>query len=513
MALLLSLISISRCLFAITIAAALAYASTGRYNGARLPPGPRARLPLVGNLLFHAPTISSLERALHRLRDAHGPVFTLWAGHRPAVFLIGRDLAQRTLVHAGSALAHRPPSPFNTLRALSFNRHGVNSAEYGARWLLLRRNISSFLATAQSGEALRWSGSRLVARLEFEATATPGTCDAGVVQPTDAFRHAVFSFFAVLCFGNGVDDGVLRDLRAVHAEILALTVELGAFHLVPAVLMVAYLHRLWKLCGLQRRHHDIVSALISGRRLRWEKVKGDDNSRSRTLCYADTLLKQGLGEDEMVSLCWEFMNAAAKTTTTALEWTMARLVQHRDVQLKLRLDIASTKVVVSPSPYLKAVVQESLRRHPPAHYLLAHTVDRDVPLDGGYVIPRGAIINYAVSEVGRDATVWTDPDEFLPERFMEGGEGASVDVISCSGAEIKMMPFGAGRRACPGAKIAVSALHFFVGALVERFEWLPVGDEAAVDLSERAGLVTVMKTPLRALLVPTASSSIASART
>uniref|UniRef100_A0A0E0EAS1 Uncharacterized protein n=1 Tax=Oryza meridionalis TaxID=40149 RepID=A0A0E0EAS1_9ORYZ len=238
--------------------------------------------------------------------------------------------------------------------------------------------------------------------------------------------------------------------------------------------MVPYLHRWWKLSGLQRRHRDIVAALISVRRLRREKVDGDIAAPA-TLCYVDTLLELGLGEDEMVSLCWEFMNAAAKTTSTALEWTMARLVHHSDIQRKLRHDITKTTnrggVGVSPSPYLKAVVQESLRLHPPAHYLLAHTVDRD--------------------------------------RLTEGGVGAMVDAVSCGGADIRMMPFGAGRRACPGATFAVSALHLFVGMLVEQFEWWPVVEDekaAAVDFSEKTGLVTVMKTPLRALLVPTTSS-------
>uniref|UniRef100_A0A0D9Y4Q9 Cytochrome P450 n=1 Tax=Oryza glumipatula TaxID=40148 RepID=A0A0D9Y4Q9_9ORYZ len=337
------------------------------------------------------------------------------------------------------------------------------------------------------GPRRRRSVDRLVATLELEARAGAGA--TGVVAPTDAFRHGVFSFFAVLCFGEWVRDGehdaVLRDLRRAHADILALTVELGAFHLVPAVLMVPYLHRWWKLSSLQRSHRDIVAALISvRRRLRREKVDGDD-ADSATLCYVDTLLELELGEDEMVSLCWEFMNAAAKTTSTALEWTMARLVHHSDIQRKLRHDIAKANSGgVSPSPYLKAVVQD----------LFASTRRRTTcwrtrePL----------------------STAWMDPDEFLPEQFMEGGEDAMVDAVSCGGAEIRMMPFGAGRRACPGASFAVSALHLFVGRLVEQFEWWPVAEDekaAAVDFSEKTGLVTVMKTPLRALLVPTTSSS------
>lgn len=89
---------------------------------------------------------------------------------------------------------------------------------------------------------------------------------------------------------------MLRDLRRAHADILALTVELGAFHLVPAVLMVPYLHRWWKLSGLQRSHRDIVAALISVRRLRREKADGDV-ADSATFCYVDTLLELELGED------------------------------------------------------------------------------------------------------------------------------------------------------------------------------------------------------------------------
>ncbi|KAF7109632.1 hypothetical protein CFC21_109855 [Triticum aestivum] len=468
-------------------------------GGSPLPPGPPwPRLPLLGNLLYRCPTIASLVDALRRLHADYGPVVTLWAGSKPAIFIAGRDAAHRTLARAGATFAHRPPS-----WSFGLNGHGVNSAQYGGRWSLLRRNLSSHLAGAPLAGALQSSLSRLVSSLERAAAAA----ENHVVVPSEMLRHAVFSFFASLCFGEGAAEDVLRQLRGVHAEILSLVIELGAFHLMPALLEVAcYFPKCRKLSNAQKRHHATVMALISARRQR----NRDGVGAGRRRCYVDTLMELRLRDEEMVSLCWEFMNAASKTTSTALEWIMARLVLHQEVQRKLREDIARrgegdengncTANGERRSPFLEAVVLEALRRHPPAHYLLAHTTDKDAHLDG-YLIPKGSVVNYGVADIGRDATSWTNPDEFLPERFLEGGEGYGVSVTAGSGSgevSMKMMPFGSGRRACPGAAIALTVLKSFVENLVTRFEWTPVG---AVDMEEKPGLVTEMRTPLRTCLV------------
>ncbi|GJN12433.1 hypothetical protein PR202_ga30711 [Eleusine coracana subsp. coracana] len=149
-------------------------------------------------------------------------------------------------------------------------------------------------------------------------------------------------------------------------------------------------------------------------------------------------------------------------------------------------------------PYLKAVVLEALRRHPPGHYVLPHAAREDTELDG-FRVPAGAPVNFAVGEIGLDAEVWSAPMEFRPERFLPGGEGEDVDLTGSK--EIKMMPFGAGRRVCPGMALAMLHLEYFVANLVREFEWREVEGEE-VDLTEKLEFTVVMKRPLKARAVP-----------
>ncbi|XP_019054397.1 PREDICTED: cytochrome P450 89A2-like [Nelumbo nucifera] len=197
---------------------------------------------------------------------------------------------------------------------------------------------------------------------------------------------------------------------------------------------------------------------------------------------------------------------------------MANLVKYPHIQAKLFSEIEG--VVNSGSeikeedlqkmPYLKTVVLEGLRRHPPAHFVLPHAVREDITIDG-YVIPKNAAVNFMVAEMGWDPKVWKAPMEFKPERFLTGNvDGGKVFDITGTG-EIKMMPFGAGRRICPGLGLALLHLEYFVANLIRDFEWTAVdGDE--IDLSEKVEFTVVMKNPLRAHISPRMKKNISITR-
>ncbi|CAN6322040.1 unnamed protein product [Urochloa humidicola] len=465
-----------------------------------LPPGP-APLPVVGPLLFLARRDFDFEPVLRRIARDHGPVFTFvpLGRSRPTIFVAGRAAAHRALVQRGPAFASRPPATAASAVLTSGGRN-VSSSPYGATWRALRRNLAAGVLNPARlrafSPARRWVLDVLVSRVR-----AAGAAPVAVMEP---FQYAMFCLLVYMCFGDRVGDAQVRDIEATQRELLGSFLSFQVFSFLPALTKLVFRRRWERLVSLRRRQEELFLPLIQARR-----DAGADGD-----CYVDSLVKLTIPEDggrpltdgEVVSLCSEFLSAGTDTTATALQWILANLVKNPAMQDRLRREVAAAaggggevrEEDLQAMPYLKAVVLEGLRRHPPGHYVLPHAVHEDTTLDG-YRVPAGAPVNFTVSDIGLDGEVWDAPSEFRPERFLPGGEGEDVDLTGSK--EIKMMPFGAGRRVCPGMALALLHLEYFVANLVREFEWREVDGEE-VDLTEKLEFTVVMKRPLKAMAVP-----------
>uniref|UniRef100_A0ACD5T6X2 Uncharacterized protein n=1 Tax=Avena sativa TaxID=4498 RepID=A0ACD5T6X2_AVESA len=151
-------------------------------------------------------------------------------------------------------------------------------------------------------------------------------------------------------------------------------------------------------------------------------------------------------------------------------------------------------------PYLRAVVLESLRMHPPSPFVTRGVHD-DLASGGSIGRLRKKLV-VMVQDIGRHGSVWTDPDQFSPERFLPGGEAEDVSHMPGRNGrdEMRMMPFGGGRRFCPGYSLALVRVKFFLAGLVRHFELAP--PSCGVDLTARLAFNNLMKKPLRARVTP-----------
>ncbi|XP_022963788.1 geraniol 8-hydroxylase-like [Cucurbita moschata] len=145
---------------------------------------------------------------------------------------------------------------------------------------------------------------------------------------------------------------------------------------------------------------------------------------------------------------------------------------------------------ISRLPYLQAVVKEALRLHPAAPLLLPCKVKQEVEI-AGFTIPRDAQVLINAWAIGRDPMIWMNPESFEPERFM----GSEIDV---RGWSFEMIPFGGGRRICPGLPLAMRMMHLMLGSLISFFDW-KVEDGFEMNMNDKFGIVIEIAHPLGAI--------------
>ncbi|CAK7355943.1 unnamed protein product [Dovyalis caffra] len=484
------------------------------HNNKNLPPGPPS-LPVLGNFLWllkSSRNFSSLEPVLRQLRAQYGPIITLRLGSQPSIFITTPEAAHKALAQSGPIFASRPPA-LETTRIMLSNETTVTTAPYGPLWLQLRQNFMSVFHPSRLhmySDGRKWALNILRNKLLEEAGA-----DHKAIVVVDHFQHAVFCLLIYLCFGEKYEESVIRQITAVQRSIITNFVKFNLLNFIPKLGRIVF-RKLWKeLLEIRRELENVLLPLVDARREKRHKKFKDEEGEESILSYVDTLIDfqfpdggRKYSDEELVSLCSEFFHGGTDTSITTLQWAMANIVKHQHIQEKLLKEI---NAAVKPGeeikeedlkrmPYLKAVILETLRRHPPGHFILPHGVTEDTKLEG-YDVPRNSIINFTVADMAWDANVWEDPMEFRPERFLKNGDDKEVVYDMKGIKEIKMMPFGAGRRACPAITMALLHQEYFVANLVRDFTWT-AETGCDIDLSEKQDFTMVMKNPLRVHISP-----------
>jgi len=181
---------------------------------------------------------------------------------------------------------------------------------------------------------------------------------------------------------------------------------------------------------------------------------------------------------------------AIDTSATAIEWTLSELLRNPDVMKKVQMELESVvgmKRRVEESDlekleYLDMVIKESLRLHPVAPLLIPHQSIEDCMV-GEFFIPKDSRLIVNAWAIMREPSAWREAEKFWPERF----EGSSIDVRGC---EFQLLPFGSGRRSCPGMQLGLTMIRLTVAQLVHCFDWKLPNDMLAweLDMTEEFGL-------------------------
>ena len=190
--------------------------------------------------------------------------------------------------------------------------------------------------------------------------------------------------------------------------------------------------------------------------------------------------------------------AGSETSATTMEWTLALLLNHPKAMQKVKAEIdvnvgqdrLTNELDLSKLIYLQNVITETLRLFPVVPLLLPHESSNDCRVCG-FDVPKGTTLLVNVWSLHRDANLWDEPTRFWPERF----EGEEVGEV------YKLIPFGVGRRACPGSVLAKKVMGNALGAMIQCFEWERIGNEE-INMVEGIGLTMPKVEPLVALCRP-----------
>ncbi|KAM0951433.1 putative oxidoreductase [Dioscorea sansibarensis] len=290
-----------------------------------------------------------------------------------------------------------------------------------------------------------------------------------------------------------------RKLRKVLEEMFFLSGASSMEDFVPLVRWLGFSTMRNRMERVGKEMDETLQELLLEER---SKLRTGDHGEDQMRTIIGNLLKMQEKEPEQYTdidikgILLSLITGGTETTSGTMEWAMALLVNHPEVLKKVRDEIEEhvghARLVkdsdISKLKYLNNVIKETLRLFPPGPLLVPHESSEDCIVEG-VCVPKGTMLLVNAYAMQRDPELWEDSMEFKPERFDEDQQG------------FKYIPFGYGRRRCPGESMGWKVMTLALGVLIQCFDWGGEGQEL-VDLSEGAGLSMPMATPLEVIYRP-----------
>ncbi|XP_071692292.1 7-ethoxycoumarin O-deethylase-like [Rutidosis leptorrhynchoides] len=462
-----------------------------------LPPGPTP-LPIIGSLHLLG---DQPHQSLAKLAKIHGPIMFLKLGRINTLVISSATAAKEVLQKQDLTFSTR-----HIPDALHAHDHSINSVVWipiSNLWRNLRKILNTNIFSSNCLDTKQDLRNQKVTELVAycrKASLSNESVDIGRA----AFRTTL-NLLSNTIFSKDLTDPFEENSGKEFKDVVGnIMMEVGKPN------MVDYFPILNKIDphGIRKRmtcHFgkvlDIFEELIK-ERLAMEKLKEDD--------ALDVFLKisqekpDEINRSHIKSMLLDLFVAGTDTTSSTLEWAMTEVLRNPAAMAKAKEEleqvIGKGKIVkesdLSRLPYLSCVVKETLRIHPSIPFLIPRKVYNQVKLDN-YIIPAGTQVLVNAWAISRDPNIWEDALEFKPDRFLN----LELDV---SGQDFELIPFGAGRRICPGLPLATRMIPMMLGSLLNNFDWkIDNGISCEeLDMTERFGITLQKAKSLYAVPIP-----------
>ncbi|GMH01437.1 hypothetical protein Nepgr_003276 [Nepenthes gracilis] len=462
-------------------------------NRNKLPPSPPA-FPIIGHL-HHLK--EPLHQTLHNLSLKYGPIFSLQLGSCRAVVIESPSLIQECFSGRNDAIfANRPFQIMS--KHVGYNFTTVGNAPYGEHWRKLRKVITSEVFSPNTlskfMDVRKDEVKELLGKL-YQKSRQNDSVAKVKVELRHLFSELVLNVLMRMLAGKKYcgqnSEEAIEFLEMVH-EIHKYGGTSNIADFMPILRMIDYQGFEKRIKKLAERVDIFLQSLIIERRTYNYKHTIIDHllslQQSDPEFYSDVIIKGFIVNTLIVGL---------DTTSNTIEWAMSLLLNHPDELSKARNEIdahmGKDRLIeesdVPKLQYLNNIIFETLRLCLPGPLLVPHMASQDCEI-AGFNIPQGTIILGNAWAIHRDPNLWEDPTTFKPERFQ------GMDVNVCY--NYKYIPFGVGRRACPGEGLANRVLGLTLASLIQCFEWERVSEEK-VDMTEGTGITMPRAEPLEAI--------------